>query len=307
LKQNQRLIINILTLLIILVGGLGISNLLVKYFSRENSSPLVQDTFLLTKEEIISEGEESAEEVFRDNGEPDGEAVKEDSISSDEEKDFVPKIAFIIDDLGYERQIAQEIIELDFPVALSILPYLTYSEYLAEEGKKNSQEIILHLPLEAHNSDADPGPGAIKSYMSEEEIREAVRKALSAVPYILGVNNHMGSKITENRAMMEIILEEIGRYNLFFIDSLTSENSIAYKIAQEMGIKTAARSVFLDNENDLDYIKGQMEEAQRIAFKKGEAIVIGHSRINTFYALKRMVPELIKAGIEVVPVSELVR
>jgi polysaccharide deacetylase 2 family uncharacterized protein YibQ len=117
----------------------------------------------------------------------------------------------------------------------------------------------------------------------------------------------MGSKITEDRKIMKIILEEIKRYNLFFIDSMTSNNSIAYQVAQEMGVKTAKRSVFLDNENDMEYIKGQMLEVQEIALREGEVIAIGHGRINTFYVLKRMIPELIRAGIEIVPVSELVK
>jgi len=88
---------------------------------------------------------------------------------------------------------------------------------------------------------------------------------------------------------------------------MTSKNSIAYEVAQEMGIKSAVRSVFLDNNNDMEYIKGQMLEVQEIALEKGEVIAIGHDRINTFYVLKIMIPELIRAGIEIVPVSELVK
>ncbi|GAH52654.1 unnamed protein product, partial [marine sediment metagenome] len=184
---------------------------------------------------------------------------------------------------------------------------LRYSEFIAEEGKKNNQEIMLHLPMESSNSSANPGPGAIKSYMSEEEIRQAVRDCILNFPYIIGANNHMGSKITEDREIMEIVLKEIKRYNLFFIDSITTKDSIAYEVAQEMEIKSAVRSVFLDNENDMEYIKGQMLEVQETALIEGEVIAIGHSRINTFYVLKRMVPELIKSGIEIVPVSELVK
>jgi len=204
--------------------------------------------------------------------------------------------------------VAKKMMELEFPVALSILPFLQYSEFIAEEGRKNNQEIMLHLPMEPSNSSANPGPGAIKSYMSEEEIRQAVRECILNIPHVIGVNNHMGSKITEDRKIMKIILEEIKRYDLFFIDSMTTRNSIAYQVAQEMGVKTAVRTVFLDNnESDMEYIKGQMLEAQKIALRDGEAIAIGHNKINTFYILKRMIPELIKAGIEIVPVSELVK
>jgi len=307
LKQNHRLTINIITLLIILVVGFGVSNFLTKSFRQESITHSTQNTISMNNDEIKLETKESEGTIYIYDSEQYVDSIIDDLASSKEEVNFVPKIAFIIDDLGYEKEVAQKIIELDFPIALSILPFLQNSEYVAEEGNKNNQEIMLHLPMEPNNSDADPGPGAIKSYMSEEEIRQAVRGSIFDFPYVIGVNNHMGSKITEDRRIMKIILEEIRRYNLFFIDSMTSKNSIAYEVAQEIGVKTAVRSVFLDNENVIEYIKGQMLEAEKIALKYGEAIAIGHSRINTFYVLKRMVPEFIKAGIEIVPVSELVK
>ena len=307
MKQNRRLIINIITLLIILIVGLGISNLLTKSFRQESSPPNTQNNTPTTTNEIELEVDKPEENIYIYDSEQYVDTIVNDLASSEEEIHFSPKVAFIIDDLGYETEIAKKVMELDFPITLSILPFLKYSEYIAEEGKKNNQEIMLHLPMEANNSSADPGPGAIKSYMSEEEIRQAVRGSIFNFPYVIGVNNHMGSKITEDREIMKIILEEIRRYNLFFIDSITSRNSIAYQVAQEMGVKTAVRTVFLDNESDMEYIKGQMLEVQEIALRDGEAIAIGHSRINTFYVLKRMIPELIKAGIEIVPVSELVK
>ncbi len=307
MKQNRRLIINIITLLIILIVGLGISNLLTKSFRQESSPPNTQNNTPTTTNEIELEVDKPEENIYIYDSEQYVDTIVNDLASSEEEIHFSPKVAFIIDDLGYETEVAIKMMELEFPLTLSILPFLQYSEYVAEEGKKNNQEIMLHLPMEANNSSADPGPGAIKSYMSGEEIRQAVRGSIFDFPYVIGVNNHMGSKITEDREIMKIILEEIRRYNLFFIDSMTSRNSIAYQVAQEIGVKTAVRTVFLDIESDMEYIKGQMLEVQEIALRDGEAIAIGHSRINTFYVLKRMIPELIKAGIEIVPVSELVK
>jgi len=307
LKQDRRLIINIITLLIILVIGLGVSNLLTKSFRQESSPRNTQNTTPTTNNEIGIEVDEPEETICIYDSEQYVDSIVDDLASSEGEINFIPKVAFIIDDLGYETEIAIKMMELEFPLTLSILPFLQYSEYVAEEGKKNNQEIMLHLPMEPSNSFANPGPGAIKSYMSEEEIRQTVRGCIFNIPYVIGVNNHMGSKITEDREIMKIVLEEIRRYDLFFIDSITTQNSIAYQVAQEMGVKTAVRTVFLDNESDMEYIKGQMLEAQEIALRDGEAIAIGHSRINTFYVLKRMIPELIKAGIEIVPVSELVK
>ena len=122
------------------------------------------------------------------------------------------------------------------------------------------------------------------------------------------MNNHMGSKITEDERIMKFIFEEFKKtdLDLYFVDSKTSQNSIAYDLALEMGINSMERTVFLDNEGDMDYIKGQLLEAKELAFKKGKVIAIGHNRINTYYVLKRMVPELIKEGIEIVFVSTLI-
>jgi len=305
LKKNQKEIINIIALVIILIIAFNISDLFNKSIKEENSHRNTQDTNLTTTNEVELKVKEPEETTY--DSEQYTDLIVKDLTSLEEEINSPPKVAFIIDDLGYETEVAKKIMELEFPIALSILPFLQYSEFIAEEGKKNNQEIMLHLPMEPSNSSANPGPGAIKSYMSEEETRQAVRECILNFPHIIGVNNHMGSKITEDRKIMEIILEEIREYNLFFIDSMTSKNSIAHVVAQEMVIKTAVRSVFLDNENDMDYIKGQMLEVQETALREGEAIAIGHSRINTFYLLKRMIPELVKAGIEIVPISELVK
>jgi len=306
LKKSQREIINIIALVIILVIAFSISNLFNKSIKEENNLPNTQNAnSTTTTNEIELEVKESEETTY--DSEQYTDLIVNDLAFSEEEINFSPKVAFIIDDLGYETEVAKKIMELEFPIALSILPFLQYSEFIAEEGRKNNREIMLHLPMEPNNSDANPGPGAIKSYMSEEEIRQAVRDCILNFPYIIGVNNHMGSKITEDREIIKIVLEEIKGYSLFFIDSITTEDSIAYEVAQEMEIKSAVRSVFLDNENDMEYIKRQMLEVQETALREGEVIAIGHSRVNTFYVLKRMVPELIKAGIEVVPVSELVK
>ena len=305
MEKNRREIINVVTLVIILIAAFSISNLFNKSFKEESKIQNTQNAISISANEKVPEIEEPEETIYYSEQYTD--SIVSDLNSSEEEISFSPKVAFIIDDLGYETEVARKMIELEFPIALSILPFLQYSDFIAEEGKKYNQEVILHLPMEPSNSSADPGPGAITFSMSEEEIRQAVRKCLLNFPHIIGANNHMGSKITEDRKIMEIILEEIREFNIFFIDSITSKNSIAYKVAQEMKIKSAVRSVFLDNENDMDYIKGQMLKVQETALKEGVAIAIGHSRINTFYILKKMTPELIKAGIEIVPVSELVK
>jgi hypothetical protein len=311
LKKNHREIINIIALVIILIAVFGIYNIFNKSIKRGNNFKKNTSSVKLTttdnnlKEFELDKSNESEETVY--DSEKYVDSIVNDSTSSGEEISFSPKVAFIIDDLGYEKEIAEKLVELNFSITLSIFPFVTYSKYIAEEGKKKNKDIMLHLPMEPKNSSLNPGLGAIKANMSEEEIRQDVIECILNIPHIIGVNNHMGSKITEDRKIMKIVLEEIKKYNLFFVDSMTTKDSVAHQVAREMGVKTAVRSVFLDNESDMEYIKGQMLEVQKIALEKGEAIAIGHDRINTFYVLKRMIPELIKAGIEIVPVSELVK
>ncbi len=300
---------NIIALIFILVVGLVLSNLMMKYLKVDQSIYFsANNAFSQGEYSMIKENEDEEDSISDDyESEQYVERIIEDLNLTEECLLSPPRLAFIIDDLGYEWEIANKIIGLEFPVALSILPYLQFSKELAEKGKNSNQEIMLHLPMEAKDENYNPGPGAIKTDMLEEEIRQAVRGAIFDFPYVIGVNNHMGSRITENQKIMRIILQEIKRYQLFFVDSLTSKNSIAYQLAREMGVKTAVRSVFLDNENELDYIAGQLKEAKEFALKNGVAIAIGHARINTYYALRKFIPELIKEGIEVVPISTIVK
>ncbi|MEA2020892.1 MAG: divergent polysaccharide deacetylase family protein [Candidatus Caldatribacteriota bacterium] len=314
MKKNNRLIINLMAILIILTVSIGVSDLLSKSYRNKVSSLNGQLAFVSASDEeepeVIEYTSEPEETIDIYESEKKVDFIIKDIASSEaeEETNYSPRIAFIIDDFGYEKGVAEKMMDLDFPVTLSILPFLQYSKEIAEEGYKKNQEIMLHLPMEAKNSSANPGPGAIRSYMSEEDIRKTVRDCIDSVPCISGMNNHMGSKITEDERIMKFIFEELKKNDLglYFVDSKTSLNSIAYDLALEMGINSIERTVFLDNEEDMDYIKGQLLEAKELAFKKGKVVAIGHDRINTYYVLKRMVPELIKEGIEIVFVSTLV-
>jgi hypothetical protein len=215
------------------------------------------------------------------------------------------KVAIIIDDMGYQKEMADLIMNLNFPVTVSVLPFLPYSQYVAQLAKEKGITVLLHLPMEPHNSNVDPGRGAIFSTMSEQEIRNKFLADWLDIPYISGVNNHMGSKITENRDIMKIILSEIKEKNLFFIDSMTSPDSVGYQLSKEMGIKTAQRTVFLDNEQDVDYIRNQIKILKEYALKYGSAIAIGHPYCNTIDMLIEADLILQSEGIEIVPLKEL--
>ena len=215
------------------------------------------------------------------------------------------KVAIIIDDMGYQKEMADRIINLNFPVTVSVLPFLPHSRYVAQLAKEKGMTVLLHLPMEPHNSNVDPGKGAIFSTMSEQEIRAKFLANWQDVPYVSGVSNHMGSKITENRDIMKIILSEIKEKNLYFIDSMTSPDSVGYQLSREMGIKTAQRTVFLDNEQDIDYIGNQINVLKEFALKYGSAIAIGHPYCNTIDMLMEAYLTFPAEGIEIVQLEEL--
>ena len=143
--------------------------------------------------------------------------------------------------------------------------------------------------------------------MTAAEVRQQVEKDLSSLGPISGVNNHMGSLATADPKLMEEVLSALKEKHLFFVDSMTSPNSVAFKTARELGIDAARRDVFLDNESKPEYIKGQIRELIQKSLKNGRAIGIGHDRPETLAVIKEMLPEFEKAGVSLVPVSRMVK
>lgn len=220
-------------------------------------------------------------------------------------EDVKAKIAIIIDDMGHQKNIAEQLMELGYPVAISVLPFLQHSQEVAEMAKEKGFTVLLHLPMQPQNSDTDPGKGAIFTTMNEQEIRAKIVANLQNVPNIVGVNNHMGSKATEDDRIMEIVLTELKERNLFFVDSMTTPHSVGYKLSKEMGLKTAQRNVFLDNEQDVNYIRNQVVILKDLALDSGSAIAIGHPYCNTVSVLKEMDSILGREGVEIVRIEDL--
>ena len=218
-----------------------------------------------------------------------------------------PKIAFVIDYIGYNKRYAELLFSINRPLTLAILPRLSYSKYYAEEAQKRNLPVLLHLPLEPDNAYEDPGPGAIMSRMSVTEIKEVLEENLGSVPTAVGVNNHMGSEATRDRTIMYSILKEIKNRKLFFLDSMTHPDSVGYQVGFGLGIPVLKRDVFLDNVDDFDYVAKQIEKAAEAAKQSGTAVAIGHPRDNTLLALKEMVPRLESQGFEIVALTELLK
>ncbi len=217
-----------------------------------------------------------------------------------------PQAAIILDDFGYDINSLERVRELYVPVTISVLPNLKASRQTADLARAAGLEVMLHLPMspkEKRRLEKE----TLSSGMSADAIRQQIEKNLSSVGPVSGVNNHMGSLATADPELMKEILSNLKGKNLFFVDSVTIPNSVAFKTAREMGIDAARRDVFLDNESDLKYIKGQIRELIQKALKNGRAIGIGHDRPETITAIKEMLPEFEEAGVSLVPVSRLVK
>lgn len=216
------------------------------------------------------------------------------------------KVAIILDDFGYSTKNLQLLSEIKYPLTLSILPNLTYSKKVALWAKGHSLDSILHLPLEPYEKNGNLEQNTILTSMNRQKVEKILKNDLDSVPGIKGISNHMGSKATEDEKLMKIIFEELKRRNLFYIDSLATNKSVCKELAKDMKLKYAQRNIFLDNENNEEYIKGQLKKLEYEAKALGFAIGIGHDRPKTIAALKEIMPEMANSGIEFIYVSEIV-
>jgi polysaccharide deacetylase 2 family uncharacterized protein YibQ len=219
----------------------------------------------------------------------------------------VPQIAIVIDDMGWELPIAHDLFALDYPLSFAVLPQAPYEVKIAEAAHQHKRDLLLHLPMEPHGYPrVNPGPNALLSNMDPDQMVTLVRTALKSLPQVVGVNNHMGSSLTENSQAMRVVMRELKRRNLFFLDSRTSADSQAYQIAREIGIPTAKRHVFLDNDMQQAHIAAQLYRLANMASQQGYAIGIGHPYLATLHALQDTLPMLRQAGVQIVPISRLV-
>lgn len=218
-----------------------------------------------------------------------------------------PQVAIIFDDAGYSMRAAQEVMDLGRPVTISVLPDLAYSTAIAEEAPRHGVQVILHLPLQPDNPSITLGPGGITVDMNDEEIERTVAADFGTVPAAVGANNHMGSRGTSDPRVMRAVLSAVKARHLFFVDSLTSPHSVAARVARDMGVPTAVRAVFLDNQDDEGYVRGQLMTLIKVAQERGQAVAIGHVGKVTVRVLRDMLPVFDEAGIRLVPVSQLVQ
>jgi polysaccharide deacetylase 2 family uncharacterized protein YibQ len=217
-----------------------------------------------------------------------------------------PRIAIIIDDLGYDLNMAKAFTAGDLPLTLSLLPLAPHVEPIAREANVKGYELMLHLPMEPNGYPGlNPGPGALLTQMTEGEIRRAMRNHLKRIPGVHGVNNHMGSYFTQRADKVGIVLGELKKSGLFYVDSRTTTQTVAFDLAKRMGVPAAKRSIFLDNDLSPKALKFQMERLLGIARHSGRAVGIGHPHRETLQLLNQYSQRL-RTDFQVVPVSELV-
>jgi polysaccharide deacetylase 2 family uncharacterized protein YibQ len=219
-----------------------------------------------------------------------------------------PRVAIIIDDLGYHLEAGRRAIALPGPVAFAVLPGTPRAAALAKWAHEHGKEVLLHLPLQASSEDKDNEPVGIDLDMSREVVGTTFEAALNSVPHAIGVNGHRGSLLTRHPGHMLWLMEEIrARDGLFFVDSYTTANSIAMQMATEVGVDAARRDIFLDPDRSPETVLRQFERMKRLARKRGFVIAIGHPYKATLALLEKELPKLRDQGIELVTISELVK
>jgi len=219
-------------------------------------------------------------------------------------------IAIVIDDLGSDIKQAREIASLPAKITFAVMPGLAQSKKVAEFARQNKHEVLLHLPMEYRRGSGNgkPALGMLRSDMTPMEFLTTVSDDVDSVPGAIGINNHEGSSLTENKEAMKFLMAELKARNLMFLDSFTSAQSVGYATAREFGIKSAKRDVFLDNDADNPAsIRKQLDQLAAIARNNGKAIGIGHPHPATISELRGWLAEADLQGIEIVPVSRLMQ
>ncbi len=217
------------------------------------------------------------------------------------------KIVVIIDDMGMVKRRSRRAIQLPGPVTFAFLPYASGLEEMTAQATDRGHELLIHLPMEPLDAHLNPGPIALRSGMSAKDFNGVLDKAFSSFAGYAGINNHMGSKLTQDEEAMRGLMAALKARGLVFIDSKTIGSSVAASMAAEAGIKHAERDVFLDHQDTPEFVRSALRQTERIAARKGVAIAIGHPKDSTLKALAEWIPGLKERGFELVPVTQVVR
>jgi polysaccharide deacetylase 2 family uncharacterized protein YibQ len=216
-----------------------------------------------------------------------------------------PRLAIVIDDLGPAAGLSHRATRLPRPVTLAFLPYASGLDGLVGDAKAHGHEIYLHLPMEPEG-DEDPGPNAILTGLEPTELHRRLAWAFERMPQAVGVNNHMGSRASADPGVMMEVLQEVRRRGLAFVDSRTSPLSVGTALAERLDLRHAGRDVFLDNVPTRAAVRRQLDAAERLARRRGQALAIGHPHPATLEVLESWLPQAEARGLKIVTAGELV-
>lgn len=263
-------------------------------------------TVALSGQTAFADGERSlaAERVFNEQAEQPAADKRPSDVKPDK------KVAIIIDDFGNGQGGTEEMLSLPIKLTVAIMPFLPTSKTDAELAHKQGHDVIVHMPMEPKQGNPKwLGPGAITSNMSNEEIRQRVEEAIDNVPYAVGMNNHMGSKITGDERIMSIVLEVCRERGLFFVDSKTNYHSVVGKLAVQMGMPPVANNIFLDDRHTVSHVSKQMKAVETWASEHQNCVTIGHVGVQgkkTAEAIRQSITGM-QNSVSFVGISDLVR
>jgi polysaccharide deacetylase 2 family uncharacterized protein YibQ len=219
--------------------------------------------------------------------------------------DSRPAVAVVIDDMGFNRRAAAAINHLRGPLTLAFLPYAAKLDEQTRAARAAGHELLVHVPMEPRGREW-PGPNALTSQLAPAELVSRLRTQLGSFRGFVGINNHMGSLLTTDPQRMGLVMAELRRHGLLFLDSRTTPQSIAAREAERIGVPNAVRDVFIDHDLDRASVLRALERTERIAREHGHAVVIGHPHDVTLEALKIWLPRLEARDIALVPISAIV-
>jgi hypothetical protein len=225
------------------------------------------------------------------------------SFRDKEDFDDKPDIALIFDDFGESLSDLKEVYSLGIPLTISVIPNLKFSKNIAHIASRCNFSVLIHLPLEPKDKNYEKRMRFIGAKLGKHEIKSLLRDYLNSIRIAIGVNNHMGSEATENLELMRIILEEVKKRNLIFIDSRTSVDSVAYEEASRQGLICGYNEGFLDYSDDIIKIEERMEELIKTAQELGKIIVIAHPKKTTIDFLKNKLP-IIREKVDFITIKE---
>ncbi|HEY3916352.1 MAG TPA: divergent polysaccharide deacetylase family protein [Stellaceae bacterium] len=218
-----------------------------------------------------------------------------------------PRVAIVIDDLGLDRPRTERVMGLPAAVTLSFLPYSDDLPQLIAAARRNGHEMIVHVPMEPIDGKIDMGPNGLATNLSHDEVVRRLDWDLARLDGYVGINNHMGSRFTEDVQGMGWVMDVLKARGLMFLDSRTIGNSVGAKAAAAAGVPFAERDVFLDDDQHATAVEQRLKELEAIARKKGVAVAIGHPHDATIAALIGWIANLPQKNIVLVPLTEIVK